>query len=402
MKFYLQQGYGMMALNEEYAESKKNYGFILSPRSLNKRHTIDRISEHAKILKKKDSDSEILFDPQFYQPRTNLDKIRQFPYFDTDDFYTQEFVGDGAKKLSLAAINFQELNLNVDSYIIPGIYTNSINDDWLEIFDNFLDGALNSPYNSKVYYQTISLGADAVLSSDFYDFIGQCVLSPVEGFYIVLKKPEGTYLIQDSLYLYKLLDAFISLKLANKKIILGYANHQDLMFAGAGIDGLATGNYQNVRSFDPSIFIDSNEDDIKRKGKWYFDGKTLSEYKLQELDLAFSRGLKSLFGPINDFNKILFNTDRPSNIEINWTEKLSFKNYFKFIEDTCNYLGMKKTNERMNFIYDFFKEIESNVINLSSSGFRQRTKGFSSDASEATLDAISSILSDRQFDINQL
>lgn len=400
MKFYLQQGYGMMALNEEYAKSKTKYGFILSPRSLNKRHTIDRISEHAKILKKKGS--EVLFDPQFYQPRTNLDKIRQFPYFDDSDFYTQEFVGDGAKKLSLAAIKYQELDLKVDSYIIPGIYTNTIDEDWLEIFENLLDGALSSTYNSKDYYQTISLGADAVLSSDFNDFIGQCVLSPVTGYYIVLKKPEDNYLVQDSLYLYKLLDAFLSLKLANKKIILGYSNQQDLMFAGAGIDGLATGNYQNVRNFDPSIFIDNNEDEIKRKGKWYFDGKTLSEYKLQQLDLAFGRGLKDRFGPINNFNKILFDTDRPSTIAIKWTEKLSFKNYFHFIEDTCKFIEKEAVNERMQIMYNYFKEVEKNTSDLSTAGFRHGVKGFSNDAFEATLDALSSILSDREFDINQL
>lgn len=400
MKFYLQQGYGMMALNEECAQANENCGFILSPRSLNKRQSIDRISEHAKKLQKKGS--EVLFDPQFYQPRTNLEKITQFPYFDDSAFLTQDFVGDGAKKMALSAIKYQELDLNVDSYIIPGIYTNSIDEDWLEIFDNLLVGSLSSSYNKKEYYQTISLGPDAVLSPNFDDFIGQCVLSPVNGFYVVLKEPEDNYLIQDSLYLYRLLDAFLSLKLANKKVILGYANQQDLMFAGAGIDGLATGNYQNVRKFDPSIFIDSNEEDIKRKGKWYFDGKTLSEYKLQQLDLAFSRGLKDKFGPINDFNKILFEVDRPSTIAIKWTEKLSFRNYFQYMEDMCRLIEKKEKNERMNMMYEFFKEIESHVNNLASAGFRHGTKGFSSEAFEATLDSMSSILSDREFDIKQL
>jgi len=400
MKFYLQQGYGMMSLNEDYAKSGRDYGFILSPRSLDKRQTIDRISEHAKVLRKRGS--EVLFDPQFYQPRTNLDKIRQFPYFDDSAFLTQEFAGDGAKKLSSSAIKYQEVDLEVSSYIIPGIFTNTISEDWLEIFDDLLDGALNSPHNKKEYYQTISLGADAVLSDDFNDFIGQCVLSAVNGYYIVFKKPVDNYLVQDSVYLYKLLDAFLSLKLAGKKIIFGYSNQQDLMFAGAGIDGIATGNYQNVRNFDPSIFIDNKEEDFKRKGKWYFNGNTLSEYKLQQLDLAFGRGLKSKFGPVNEYNGILFSTDRPSTIAIKWTERLSFKNYFQFFEDTCQLIEKEKLNMRMKTMYNFFKEAENNSNDLSSSGFRHGIKGFSNDTFDATLDAISSIIADRKFDIGQL
>lgn len=397
MKFYLQQGSGMLQFNEEYAQEEPDVGFILSPRALNKNTEIGRIKKHANALKNKGA--EVLFDPQFYEPRTNMSKILRFPYFneDSEDYMTQDFLGTGAKTFAEKAIIYQERELGVSSYIIPGIYTNSLSEDWLELFDNMFYGGKNSGDSEKIYYQTIALGKDAILSDNFDDFIGQCALSSVDGYYIVLKKPA--YINDDLLYLYKVLDALISIKLSGKKIIMGYGNQQDIMFTGAGIDGFATGNYQNVRSFDPDVFFEA-EESIKKKSKWYFDENTFSEYKLPQLDLAFRRGFKDKFGPKNSYNEVLLNSDSPTSVAINWSEKLSFKNYFSILNNICVSQKDRSLSERMNFIRELFESKKQNVDELSSLGIRIEDKGFSSDALEATLGAIDSIISDRKFDLD--
>src|SRR5690625_18022 len=399
MKFYLQQGSGMLQLNEEYAQEETDVGFILSPRSLNKNTRIERIKEHAGVLK--DRGAKVLFDPQFYEPRTNMSKILRFPYFSdsSEEFMTQDFMGEGAKVFSEKAILYQERELNVSSYIIPGIYTNSISEDWLELFDNLCYGAKNIGDSDKTYYQTIALAKDAIYSDNFDDFIGQCVLSSVDGYYVVLKKPA--YFIEDAVYLYKVMNALISIKLSGKKIIMGYGNQQDIMFTGAGIDGFATGNYQNVRSFDPDIFFEA-EESIKQRSKWYFDENTFSEFKLPQLDLAFNRGLRDKFGPINDYNGIILNSDRPTTIAVNWTEKLSFKNYFYILKNICISQQDKTLFDRMSFIKDLFEEKQKNVEELSSLRVRIGDKGFSDEAFEATLGAIDSVIADRKFDLESL
>lgn len=400
MKLYLQQGSGMLRLNEEIAIEEPDIGFILSPRALNKNTKIHRIKEHSTFLISKGR--EVLFDPQFYEPRTNLSKILRFPYFEDnkDEYLTQEFSGEKAQIFSKNSIRYQEIELNVSSYIIPGIYTNNINENWLELFEDMLNGAFQSGFNSKKYYQTIALGKDAILSDNFDDFVSQCTLSSVDGYYIVLKKPS--YFNDDLMYLYKIMNALISIKSSGKEIILGYGNQQDIMFLGAGIDGLASGNYNNVRSFDPELFYESDQDSIKKKGKWYFDGNTLSEYKLPQLDLAFDRGHKDKFGPINKFNELILTSAKPTNIEVQWTEKLSFKNYFTILNDICRLQKDKTLSEKMTQIKTYFETKHKNVKELASAGVRIGDKGFSNEAFEATLGAIDSIMIDRKFDIENM
>ncbi|WP_336825140.1 hypothetical protein [Sporosarcina sp. USHLN248] len=53
MAFFLQQGYGMKQLNEEFANKFSNLGVILSPRSLQRNTGIENLEEHSKKLKKR-------------------------------------------------------------------------------------------------------------------------------------------------------------------------------------------------------------------------------------------------------------------------------------------------------------------------------------------------------------
>lgn len=98
MRMILQQGYGMMALNKEFSSKYNNIEVILSPRALQSGQRPQRLKEHANEIKK--NGGKILFDPQFYQPRTNLDKILNFPYFEQLDYKTTSFMGEEAKQFS--------------------------------------------------------------------------------------------------------------------------------------------------------------------------------------------------------------------------------------------------------------------------------------------------------------
>src|SRR5699024_2037772 len=130
--------------------------------------------------------------------------------------------------------------------------------------------------DDKIKYLTIPLGPDIVKNKEpFEHLIGTLTQYEVEGYYFVFKSPND-FLIDDEDYLYSILDAFISLNLSNKKVIVGYANQQDLIFASCGVTGIATGNFRNVRTFDPNIFFDEDNDDgVRRRGTWYYDGNTL-------------------------------------------------------------------------------------------------------------------------------
>src|SRR5699024_2820330 len=165
------------------------------------------------------------------------------------DYSTAEFGSRFAKDFSRNVINYQVNNLKVDEIIIPNIYTNSIIDDWFDISESLVNGALETE-NKKLKYLTISLGPDVVKNRDSFDhLISTLTQYDVEGYYFVFKSPRD-FLLDDEDYLYSILDAFISLNLANKRVIVGYANQQDLIFASCGVASIASGNFRNVRTFD--------------------------------------------------------------------------------------------------------------------------------------------------------
>lgn len=396
MELFIQQGYGMMGLNREFAEKYDNMSFILSPRSLQVGQDIKRIEEHAEELR--DRGAKILFDPQFYLPRTNIEKILNFPYFEGLDYATTDFLGDEAKRFSENAVKYQKRVLNTSSVIIPGAYTNSYSQDWSKLHDDLIEGALFSGIDGE-FYQTLSMGPDLVLSDEFDDLIGTLVLSEADGFYVTLKKPSDDFMVTDDTYLYKLLDAFLSIKLAGKKIILGYSNQQDIMFSSVGVDAIASGNYQNVRFFNPDIFFDNGEENIKRKGSWYYDNKTLSEFKPQQMSLAQRRGFFEMFGPINEYNRSLLEANPVTGVP--WPEGKNFRNYLYWMNENCGKMFSYGEN-KVDSVMNFFEEKEANMSALLDKGFRVGNRGFSLDAFESTLSAISAIKQDRTEDLKYL
>lgn len=75
MRFLLQQGWGMMTLSNELLQAGVGSGIILSPRVSDP----EQLARHADAVRQ--LGKQVLFDPQFYVPRTSHERIRQFPYW---------------------------------------------------------------------------------------------------------------------------------------------------------------------------------------------------------------------------------------------------------------------------------------------------------------------------------
>ncbi|WP_154617870.1 hypothetical protein [Streptococcus uberis] len=389
----LQQGYGMMSLNLEFVNKYDDIGFILSPRALQSGQEPKRLKEHANQIKKQGG--KILFDPQFYQPRTNLDKILTFPYFNGLNYETATFTGDSAKIFSQNVVKFQKDILEVDEFIIPGIYTNNFSESWINQQEDLLAGALSSDIDGT-FYQTISIGSDFVLDERFGDFVGQLTIADVDGYYLTFKRPTTEYSVSDTVYLYNLLDAILSLKLSGKKVIIGYANPQDLIFSAVGLDGIASGNYQNVRGFNPEIFFASNE--FKRKSVWFYDNNTFSEFRPEQLSLPQKRNKLQLFEPYNEYTKDFLNANPISNYP--WTESNNFKNYLYNMYKNCKDINQNK--DRFSYVESMFSEKEKNLNILLKSGIREGNRTFSLASFDSSLSALSAIKNDRADDISEL
>lgn len=401
MKFFLQQGYGMMRLNKELASKFGNLGVITAPRAMQCGADIDRLPKHAEELRK--LGVEILFDPEFYEPRTNMDKILKYPYFDGigfEIFETIDFNNQYAEDFIKNVLDYQVNEMKVDKLIVPNRYVNSIAQDWYDMQDSFLSALQN--YDTELEtYLTLALGPDVIKNKDIFDeLIGRCINYSVDGFYIVLKSPKNKFLIDDEDYLYSVLDAFISLKIAGKDIILGYANQQSLIYAASGVEIIASGNFRNVRSFDPEKYFESDEKRPRQRSTWYYDGNSLSEYRPQQLDLAYKRGLKDYFGPLSDYSEKFLNSKQPSNIL--WKEGESFRHYLVTLREQWLSMESIEVSKRIDYLIEFLEDVESHINKLENKGFRLGRRAFTQQIIDASLSALIAIKNDRKYDILNL
>ncbi len=341
----------------------------------------------------------MLFDPQFYQPRTERENILAYPYWEDMNFATADFATTGAVKLCEGVIRYQVDVLQVNAVILPGRYTNALTEEWLDLQYKLAETARGLGLDRPVY-STVALGPDVVSERQIFDrILNEIVEYPVDGVYVVLNPPSNDFLVTTDLYMYNLLDGFLSLRLAGKDVILGYANQQSLIYAAAGVSGLATGNYRNVRSFDPEMFDVQDTTDVIQRAVWYYDADTLSEYRTTALALAYSRGMAGSFGPLCDYCAPLLNARNPTTVL--WREPDAFRHYLTEINRQWLELSAVTPDSRAIYTINGVKNAYNKLATLISNGFNPGLRSF--DATfDPTLSALLAFEKDRRPQISLL
>lgn len=363
MRFYLQMGHGMMSMNLELIrnfEDIENSGVIAWSRTLTP-YQAERHSEDVHKL-----GARFLFDPCFYMPNTTRQKILDFPYWNGVDFDTTDFTGTAGSEFCQNVIDYQVNTLGVTEVLIPGRYADVKNDDWLEMHALFAQTAHEMSLGIPIY-STIALGSDAIRDlPSFEGILNEIVEYPVDGFYFLYRPPAHQYLTSDDLFIINLLTGFLSISLAGKDLLLGYANQQDLIFAAAGVESIATGNFRNVRSFAPEIFEEDDESEMRR-GTWYYDGDSFCEFKLPQLGLAYQRlGMSGSFGPLSAHCIDLLNSPNPATVR--WPEPSAFKHFITILRDQWLAFDPVPRNERHNTVSDLIQSRKQNIQQYRSKG----------------------------------
>ncbi len=328
MRFFLQMGYGMMGMNRELLlqfGAGTDSGVIVWPRTLDR----EQVERHAREIR--DVGASLLFDPCFYVPNTGRSRILDYPYWENISFNTSDFTGQAGRDFCRRVIEYQVSILNVTEILLPGRYANVRNEDWLTMHRLFAETADEMELDRPVY-STIALGPDVLRDRPSIDSIlDEITAYPVEGVYFLYRPPNDEYLTTDDLFLVNLLVAFLSISLADKELILGYSSQQDLLFAAAGVRTIASGNYRNVRCFNPEIF-DLEEENDRRRGIWYYDGQSMCEFRPQQLGLAYQLfSLRGMFGPNTIFSDPLLSVQNPA--IVNWPESDAFRHFLTVLRD---------------------------------------------------------------------
>jgi len=341
MKFFLQFGYGMMKLCNEFLENWGETTVILSPRDLEP----NTLLKFSKKLNKQGG--KVILDPQFYLPRADHKRLISHAYW-PPEYETQGFNEHGYHEMiaNLAEYNHQ---FGSTEFIIPGERADTVDDLWLDSQEKLFQEVRNS--TDLPVLMTICLSAEAMRSSEQISSVMSLAerLRP-DGYYLVFEHPANQYLVSDPIWLTNSLDLVSGLALLGGKVIVGYCNQQQLMLACAGASAIATGTWKNVRSFPLEKFKESDEDDDVQRTVWYYCPEAFSEYTLNLMELAiFRSGLDPNLltsGLSTPYTNSLFSAPRPTLSE--WKDGLSFRHYLTAMLFQCQDLSCATYDETLS------------------------------------------------------
>lgn len=373
MELVLQFGYGMKNLSIELSKKWGGLTTILSPRDMSPTQMNNWCKEFRK------NNITCLFDPQCYFPKSEQKNLIQYDYWDKH-FRTNIGSVDTYEESIIKKIKQYNDIAQTEAFICPSIlkpFSPNWEREWIRESEKLINAA-NKIILDKPIWATIALSSGFLSQKvDEIESLIQIITKwNVEGYYIIAEAPEKMYLVDNPLWLSNVMQLCAALKLANRKVVYGYGNHQLLSLSILKVDALASGTWLNVRSFT-NRFIDADE--TKRKSTWIYYPQALSEYKMSFMDLAYSTGvLKNMQLSdefMNDYSDQIFKTKTlPS--ATGFTETTAFKFYLCSLKrqiENLNQDTYKKTYLANEVLID---TAQRTIEQLESKGMFAQTRSF--------------------------
>ncbi len=372
MELYLQFAHGMKQLSIDLAKDWGGSTVILSPRDM----TPTQLERWTNSFKK--ANIRTLFDPQCYYPKSNHKNLVQYEYWD-DKFGTKLGGTSNFEEHLIESIYEYNKIAGTSDFIIPSMMF-SYDEEWLKRWNRNnlkLIKATKKIVKNKRHILTITLPEAFLLQreEEIEKVIKIAEKYDVDGYYIIASPPREKYLVDEPIWLVNLMQLCGGLKLQEKKVIMGYGNHQLLCLTMAGVDAMATGTYLNVRRFTNKFEVNTS---IKRKSVWYYYPAALSEYKLGFLDMAFNYNLLESMKPNkemdNGYVEILFKGALPSSTK--FTETMAFKHYLNCIRIQMKNLSKLTFRETVDSYELLLETATRRIESLESNGIYAQTRSF--------------------------
>jgi len=383
MELYLQLGYGMMDLSRQLIQRWGGGTVVLSPRDLTPKQMLGL---SAQLI---DLKGRLLIDPQFYLPRADHERLNSHDYW-PNGYDTKGFSNANRERMlnKLSAINREA---GADAIIVPGERAVEVNDLWINSQNAMLAAARNATDQPLIV--TICLSSEAIRSSDQVNLIvEQAETQHAAGYYLVLEHPGNDHFVVDPQWLANSLDLTVGLRRLGSKVIVGYANQQQLIMACAAGTAIASGNWGNVRSFFPGKFQQSYQEDVKKKAVWYYCPLAFSEYKLPYLDVGVRLGLKAmLFDSAMEYARPMIDAPLPS--ASGWSFPLSFLHYLDTLRVQTGNSVKNSFRETLSYHRELIEKADVILRELRDKGVRGQNREFTDalDASRAALVLLESI-----------
>ncbi|MBO6830198.1 MAG: hypothetical protein JJ876_11640 [Muricauda sp.] len=323
MELYLQFGYGMMGHCRHLIKSWQSGTVILSPRD----QEIGQISDFVPDIHK--AGGQVVFDPQFYVPHADHGRLTSHSFW-PNDYSTALFNSTEVRKMLTVLRDEYNTPFETSFFILPGNRSSEINDDWYKYHSIIIKEAQDLDVHDNIYF-TLCLSKEAMNSEDtIHNVLEYLDTWDIQGCYVVPEPSNNSYLVDNPNWLVNLMDLTAGIKLQNKKVVVGYANHQMLNLALTKTDAIASGNWINVRSFNASKF-NNPDDSVSRRSTWYYCPQSLSEYQIPILDMAkrlsILDDLRTDTENLSGYADILFSGAQPTTVQ--YSERESFRHYLQ-------------------------------------------------------------------------
>lgn len=327
MELYLQFGYGMKQIAMDLSKDWNGATAILSPRDIS--------PEQLKSWKNGFTKSGLktLFDPQFYYPKSNNKGLIKYDYWDSCFSTKLQSTESFEEGLTRSILRYNEI-ADTEDYIIPAAmlkYDDGWFKRWYKASERLVEATKKIVHGRK-HILTLALPDELLLQKEeeIEKIIEATEKLDVDGYYIIAHPPQDKYLVDVPMWLINVVQLCAGLKLQERKVIMGYGNHQLLCLTATGIDAMATGTYLNVRRFTNKFEEDNS---ILRKSVWYYYPAALSEYKMGFLDTAYNNSVLNQMKPRkemdNGYVDILFSGVQPSLTA--FKETMAFKHYINCV-----------------------------------------------------------------------
>ncbi|MFD1588472.1 hypothetical protein ACFR9U_15945 [Halorientalis brevis] len=308
-------------------------------------------------------DGIVLFDPQYYIPRTERPASDTYPYFQDsggNDFETVVVTNPQNRRELCEKIWEVQNEIDVDAYIAPARFLDTFSDSklyrWQLLTKTFLKVVEDNDPDSQVFASLPVDGAsikDDEQRTKLLDYITKIDLA---GFYVSVQYPRyrrNPLFGMEQVKSY--LDLLKNLRYNWYDIILGHSDQIAHLAFGLGINAFASGHYKNTRAFDTDRWIPQDNGGGSAGVYWYYSDPLMEEMQVeQDLQALYSNGFSldklRIKNPTSPFEQELFNGE-PEDAE--WTYKNDSWDHYIW---SCHQIAKEYTGLTLDERVDLVKQ----------------------------------------------
>jgi len=296
--YLIQFGYNGQTIVERAMQNDHMDGVILSPTD----YPIEKNTNLAERVN--DRGKTVLFDPQYYIPRTERKAAQSYPYFESkggNEFETVVVQRAGQREELCREILSVQDDMGVDAYISPARHIDALVDrkinEWKELTDSFIEIARKEGRDIPVF-ASLPVEGDVISHPDERnEFLDHVTSLDPDGFYVSVQYKMGQrYPLTGAQDVHAYVDLMKSLRLNQFEVVAGHSHQIAHLLFAAGVNAFASGHYKNTKAYDVGRW-EPEDEGFGRTVIYYYSDEILNDVRVEQ-------GLQNLYASGFDISRL--------------------------------------------------------------------------------------------------